>query len=101
MRFASVPQRVVLFSLGKNHFGKGSFQRSRSLRITNKSGSLIFTCKEICGGALNGIGNLVLMGKADVGQKSIGAGDDFSQRVLAIPIERATKVRVLKKISRQ
>ena len=62
---------------------------------------LAFPHKEIFGGALNGTGNLVPMGKADVGQKSVGAGDDLSQCVFAIPIERATKVRVLKKISRQ
>src|ERR1039457_1188151 len=54
--------------------------------------------EDILAGSPNGTGHFVLMRKTDLWQKSIGAGDDLSEGVFAIPVERAAKVWMLKKV---
>ena len=56
--------------------------------------------EEISGGSSDGTGNTVPIGKSDVGQESIGAGDDLPDRILAVPVERPAKVWMFEKVAR-
>ena len=55
--------------------------------------------EEISGGSPKATGHAVPVRKGDIGQESVGAGDDLVDRTLAVPVKGPAQVWIFEKVS--